>query len=197
MFLRQEARHGVGSFGVYLADTFLNPHLEGRMWYLYVLWIALMGLGILRLFGDRSWVLLAGVAVVMVWPWWGNFQRLQWIFAYVVFGFLARRYEARYLPRIRTIGLVAAVAYVPFMMVSRPEKLAVARVQQLLEGSRWPALGSAGVYGASTVAGVGGRRGAGRGQLLCACRCGDGPGAAGSALSRHLRDPLRVRRTVA
>ena len=154
VFLRQEAQHGVGRFGGYLADTFLNPHLEGRMWYLYVLWVALMVLGVLRLFGDRSWVLLLGVVAFMVWPWWGNFHRLQWVFAYVVFGLLARRYEERYVRRVRTIGLVAAVVYVPFMLASRPEKLAVARVQQLLEASRWSGIGTAGVYGASTVAGV-------------------------------------------
>jgi fucose 4-O-acetylase-like acetyltransferase len=154
LLLRQEARHGIGSFWIYVEDTFLNPHLEGRMWYLYVLWVALMGLGVLRLFGDRSWVLLTGVVVVMVWPWWGNFHRLQWIFLYVVLGFLARRHEPYYLPRIRAIGVVAAVVYVPFLLVSRPEKLAVARVEQLLDGSRWAAAGAAGVYGASTVAGI-------------------------------------------
>jgi len=154
LLLRQEAQHGAGAFGIYLEDTFLNPHLEGRMWYLYVLWVALMGLGVLRLFGDRSWVLVAGVAVVMVWPWWGNFHRLQWIFLYVVLGFLARRYESAYLPRIKAIGLIAVVVYVPFLLVSRPEKLAVARAGQFLAGSRWLAVGEAGVYGASTIAGV-------------------------------------------
>jgi fucose 4-O-acetylase-like acetyltransferase len=154
LLLRQEARHGIGSFGIYLEDTFLNPHLEGRMWYLYILWVALMVLGILRLFGDRSWVLAAGVAVVMVWPWWGNFHRLQWVFLYVVLGLLARRYESVYLPRIKTIGVVAAVVYVPFLLVSRPEKLAVARAEMLLQGSRWLPAGAPGVYGASTVAGI-------------------------------------------
>jgi len=154
LLLRQEARHGIGSFGIYLEDTFLNPHLEGRMWYLYVLWVAVMGLGVLRLFGDRSWVLAGSVVVVMVWPWWGNFHRLQWIFLYVVLGFLARRHESLYLPRIKAIGVVAAVVYVPFMLASRPEKLAVARVEQLLQGSKWLAAGAAGVYGASTVAGI-------------------------------------------
>ncbi len=154
LLLRQEARHGAGAFTVYLADTFLNPHLEGRMWYLYVLWVALMGLGLLRLLGDRSWVPAVAVVAVMIWPWWGNFHRLQWIFVYVVFGFLARRYESTYLSRIRAIGVVAAVAYVPFALASRPEKLAVARAEQLLAGTKWLPMGAPGVYGASTIAGV-------------------------------------------
>ena len=154
LLLRQEARHGIGRFGVYLEDTFLNPHLEGRMWYLYVLWVALMGLGVLRLFGDRTWVMVAGAVVFMIWPWWGNFHRLQWVFAYVVFGLLARRYESVYLPRIKAIGVVAAVAYVPFMLASRPEKLAVARAERLFTGSSWPPIGATTVYGASTLAGL-------------------------------------------
>jgi fucose 4-O-acetylase-like acetyltransferase len=154
LLLRQEARHGAGAFSVYLADTFLNPHLEGRMWYLYVLWVALMGLGVLRLLGDRSWIPAVAAVAVMLWPWWGNFHRLQWIFAYVVFGFLARRYEPVYLPRIKAIGLIAVVLYVPFVMASRPEKMAVARAQQILAGSRWLGMGAPGVYGASTIAGL-------------------------------------------
>ena len=152
--LRQEARHGAGPLGTYLADTFLNPHLEGRMWYLYILWVALMGLGVLRLLGDRSWVLVMSVLAAMVWPWWGNFHRLQWIFLYVVFGFLVRRYSHVLKPRVRALGLTAALAYVPFLIASRPEKLAVARVQHLLDGSPLAGVGAAAVYGASTLAGI-------------------------------------------
>lgn len=156
LLFRQEAGHGVGAFGTYLADTFLNPHLEGRMWYLYVLWIALVLLGILRLFGDRSWVLAASVLLVFVWPWWGNFLRLQWIYAYVVLGLFARRFEPLYLPRIRAIGIIGALVYVPLWILARPEKLQIAavRIQQALQGTRWIGVGVGTVYGASTITGL-------------------------------------------
>jgi len=155
LMLRQEASHGLGSFGVYLADTFANPHLEGRMWYLYVLWIALMGIGVLRLVGgDRTWVLVLGALVVLVFPWWGNFRRLQWIFMYVVLGFLARRYEPSYLPRIKSIAVVGAAVYAVLLLAFHPEKTALVRVQQLLAGSRWVNVATVGVYSASTLAGI-------------------------------------------
>jgi fucose 4-O-acetylase-like acetyltransferase len=148
------ASKGAVGFGVYLADIFLNPHLEGRMWYLYILWVALMLLGVLRLFGDRTWVLLVAVGVSTLWPWWGNFHRLQWIFVYVVVGVLVRRYEPVILPRIKAIGLIGAVLYLPFLLVSHPEKLALARAQRLLAGVPWSGAGAAGVHLASTAAGL-------------------------------------------
>jgi fucose 4-O-acetylase-like acetyltransferase len=154
LFANREASHGVGRFGIYVADTLLNPHLEGRMWYLYVLWIALMALGVLRLFGDRTSVLVAAVVVTTVWPWWGNFPRLQWIFLYVVVGLLWRRYEARVLPRIKVIGLVGALVYVPFLLASHPEGLAVARAQRVLSGIGWPAAGAVSVHLAATASGI-------------------------------------------
>lgn len=151
---RADARRGVAGLGAYLAETLLNPHLEGRMWYLYVLWIALMALGLVRLAGDRSWMLVAAVAAAMAWPWWGAFQRLQWLFLYVVFGFLVRRYGRVLRPHVKTLGLAGALAFVPLLAVSRPERVAVARVQHLLSGSGWAGAGTAAVYGASTAAGV-------------------------------------------
>jgi fucose 4-O-acetylase-like acetyltransferase len=152
--MRHDARRGVGAFGIYLADTLLNPHLEGRMWYLYVLWLALMALGILRLFGDRTWVLAAAIGVSAFWPWWGNFQRLQWIFVYVVIGLLVRRYEPHVLPRIKAIGLVGAALYLPFLLASHPEELAVARAHTYLGGVTWPGLAPALVHTGSTVTGL-------------------------------------------
>jgi fucose 4-O-acetylase-like acetyltransferase len=154
LFAGHEASRGAGRFGMYLADTFLNPHLEGRMWYLYVLWIALMALGVLRLFGDRSWVLVAAVVVTTLWPWWGNFPRLQWIFVYVVLGLLVRRYEPRVLPRMKVLGVAGAVLYVPFLLASHPETMAVERAQRAFGGLGWSALGAASVHLASTVCGL-------------------------------------------
>jgi fucose 4-O-acetylase-like acetyltransferase len=154
LLMRREALRGAGAFGVYLFDTLLNPHLEGRMWYLYILWLALMVLGVLRLFGDRTWVLLAAIGVSALWPWWGNFQRLQWILVYVVVGLLVRRYEPLVLPRIKAIGLIGAVLYLPFLLLSHPEERAVARVQSLLGGGVWSGWGPALVHAGSTVTGL-------------------------------------------
>jgi fucose 4-O-acetylase-like acetyltransferase len=148
-------RAGARGFARYLLATLGNPHLEGRMWYLYVLWGALMLLGVVRILGkDNDWVLVASIALVMVWPWWGQFKRLQWIYAYVVLGLLARRHESALLPHRRAIGTAGALAFLPLWWLTRPEQVAVARVSTLLHGS--PALGSgiAVLYGLSTATGV-------------------------------------------
>ena len=48
----------VSNFLGYYVHIFIDPRWEGRMWYLYALWIVLMFLGVSRLLGDRTWVLL-------------------------------------------------------------------------------------------------------------------------------------------
>ena len=149
------ARDSFGSFGRYLLGTLTDPHFEGRMWYLYVLWVALMILGVLRVAGrDNPWVLVASIVVVMVWPWWGEFKRLQWIYAYVVLGLLARRYEAPLLKHKLAIGVSGALAFPVLWWATRPEKAALARVSAWLHGSPLLSGGVATLYGLSTLAGV-------------------------------------------
>jgi hypothetical protein len=149
------ARSGFGGLFGSLVEVLGNPHLEGRMWYLYVLWVALMVLGAVRVIGrDSPWLMVASIVAVMLWPWWGQFKRLQWIYTYVVLGLLARRYEGRILPHIKAIGLAGAVAFVPLWLATRPEKIALARVSTWLHGSPLLADGVAALYGLSTVTGV-------------------------------------------
>ena len=150
-----KAAEGLGGFVRYLAGVLVDPHLEGRMWYLYILWVALVLVGALRVAGrENAWVLAASIVFIMLWPWWGQFKRLQWIYTYVVLGLFARRYEAELLSRRRAIGIAGAVAFVPLWLATRPEKIALARFTGWLQGS--PALGGgvAALYGLSTLAGV-------------------------------------------
>jgi fucose 4-O-acetylase-like acetyltransferase len=149
------ARGGARPLAVYVLGIFGNPHLEGRIWYLYVLWAALMLLGVVRLLGrDNPWWLVLSIVGVMLWPWWGQFKRLQWIYAYVVLGLLARRHEAGLRRHARVIGVAGAVAFVPLWLMTRPEKLAVARVTGWLHGSPLAGAGVASLYGLSTVTGI-------------------------------------------
>jgi hypothetical protein len=149
------ARSGAAPLAGYLLGVFGNPHLEGRMWYLYVLWAALMVLGVVRLLGrDNPWWLVLSIVGVMLWPWWGEFKRLQWIYTYVVLGLLARRHEARLRRHARVIGAAGAVAFVPLWLMTRPEQIAVARVSGWLDGSPLAGAGVASLYGLSTITGI-------------------------------------------
>ncbi|HEY5540435.1 MAG TPA: acyltransferase [Coriobacteriia bacterium] len=149
------ARSGWSAFETYLLHTLTDPHFEGRMWYLYVLWIALMLLGVVRILGRESpWVLAASIVAVAVWPWWGQFKRLQWIYAFVVLGLLAKRSEHLLLPRRRAIGVAGAVAFVLLWFATRPEKVALARVGAWLQDSPALAGGVAALYWLMTLAGV-------------------------------------------
>jgi fucose 4-O-acetylase-like acetyltransferase len=138
----------------YLGQTLLNPHFEGRMWYLYVLWIALMILGVARLWGDRTGVILASFVLVVAIPWLGNFQRLQWLYEFVVFGLLARRFEAAIMPRLKTLGIVGAVSFVGFWLLSHPQQYAVARAVGVLGKTPLAPATDRLVYTASTLAGL-------------------------------------------
>jgi fucose 4-O-acetylase-like acetyltransferase len=146
---------GLGGAAAYFGGTLANPHLEGRMWYLYVLWLALVLTGLLRIISvENPWVLGLSVAVVMIWPWWGAFKRLQWIYAYVVLGLLARRFEAAWLPRRATIGVIGAIAFVPLWLLTRPEQLALSRVNAWFGHSSVSSAAVAALYGLSTLTGV-------------------------------------------
>ena len=120
------------AFVGYYGHVLIDPHYEGRMWYLYVLWIALMVVGLVRLVGDRSWALAASVPVVILAASFGQFHWLRWVYAFVVAGMLWRRYEATILPRIRTIGFVGAVAFVPLWLLLEPGPVALARLKSLV-----------------------------------------------------------------
>ena len=127
-----EMLSSVRAFFAYYGHVVLNPHYEGRMWYLYILWIALMLLGVFRLFGDRTWVILLSVPLVYWIGSHGQFTWLRWIYAYVAMGVLYRRYEAWFLPRLKWLGIVGATAYVPLWLVSQPEQFAHARAARAI-----------------------------------------------------------------
>ena len=115
------------AFFAYYAHVALNPHYEGRMWYLYVLWIALMFLGLARLPGDRVWVIVASIPIVYIIGSFGHFQWLRWVYVFVAMGVLYRRFEPWILPRLTWVGVAGAIAFVPLWLVSEPEPVATAR----------------------------------------------------------------------
>ena len=112
----------------YYGHIFLDPHYEGRMWYLYVLWIALMFLGTARLLRDKTWVLVVSVPIVYAIGSFGQFHWLRWIYAFVVIGVLWRRYEQQLLPRLPAYGVIGALAFVPLWWLCEPEQVAHARL---------------------------------------------------------------------
>ena len=122
----------VVAFLGYYVHILSDPHYEGRMWYLYVLWIALMFVGVTRLAGDRTWVLVASVPVVYLIGSFGQFHWLRWFYAFVVVGVLWRRYEERLVPRLRTYGVLGAIAFVPLWLLSEPERVASARLERVM-----------------------------------------------------------------
>jgi len=120
------------AFFAYYGHLVFNPHYEGRMWYLYILWIALMFLGVARLFGDKTWVIVLSMPVMYWIGSHGQFHWLRWIYIYVALGVLYRRFEPWILPRLKWLGIGGAIAYVPLWLISQPEQVAAARVQRLV-----------------------------------------------------------------
>ena len=114
----------------YYVRVFSNPYYEGRMWYLYVLWIALMFLGLARLGGDHTPVILLTVPVV----YWistrgsGHFDHLSWMYEYVVFGLLYRRYEHLIKPRLTAIGIACGIAFWPLWLFAQPSTFPAPRL---------------------------------------------------------------------
>jgi fucose 4-O-acetylase-like acetyltransferase len=127
-----EMLQSLRALAAYCAHLLVDPHFEGRMWYLYILWLALMLLGLARLPGDRTWVVVTSVAGV----WWlgshGQFNTLQWIYACIVAGVLYRRYEQAILPRLRVMGFVGAIAFVPVWLLSEADLFAATSLDQVV-----------------------------------------------------------------
>jgi fucose 4-O-acetylase-like acetyltransferase len=123
-----EMLSSVSAFLGYYGHLLIDPHYEGRIWYLYVLWIALMAAGLVRLVSDRPGVLLASVPVMFALGSFGQFHWLRWVYAFVVAGVVWRRYEAAILPRIGVLGMVCGVAFVPTWLLVGPDPNALAAV---------------------------------------------------------------------
>jgi len=135
----------------YYLQVFRSPYYEGRMWYLYVLWLALMFLGLARLAKDRTWVIVLSIPIVYwigmhlhlegigavlagrqslaewVIP-YGNFDRLAWMYEYVAFGVLFRRFEPAIRPKLKWTGLACGLVYLPLWLYSTPRSFAAPRL---------------------------------------------------------------------
>jgi fucose 4-O-acetylase-like acetyltransferase len=127
-----EMLSSIGAFLGYWVQVLSNPHYEGRMWYLYVLWIALMALGIVRLAGDRTGLIVASVPLVFWLGGFGMFSWLRWVYLFVAAGLLWRRYEHVVRERIVALGIAGAVAFVPLWLVCEPDPVATPRLAQWL-----------------------------------------------------------------
>lgn len=131
-----EMLRSVGAFLGYYGHIFADPHYEGRMWYLYLLWVALMLIGLARLGGDRTWVLLASVPVVYLLGSYGQFHWVRWVYLFVTLGVLWRRYEPALLPKLHLLGAFGAVGFAGLWWLCEPEPIAYARL------SRWVGAGT-------------------------------------------------------
>jgi fucose 4-O-acetylase-like acetyltransferase len=116
-----EMLSGLSAFVGYYGHLLIDPHYEGRIWYLYVLWIALMVVGLVRLVGDRTALLVLSVPGMYVLGSFGQFHWLRWVYAFVVAGVVWRRYEAEILSKIGALGVACAVAFVPAWLLFEPE----------------------------------------------------------------------------
>lgn len=128
-----EMLSGLREFWGYYVGALSNPHYEGRMWYLLVLWLALMVVGMVRLLGDRAW--LIALSVPFVWwiatmtPYWW----LRWLYVFVCAGLLFRRYEVHVLPHLPRLGIAGALAFGPLWVAVLPEPVAAERFARLAE----------------------------------------------------------------
>jgi fucose 4-O-acetylase-like acetyltransferase len=118
------------AFLAYCVHIFTDPHFEGRMWYLYVLWLSLMMLGLVRLRGDRTWAIVVSIPIVFQLGSYGEFNALQWIYACIAGGVIWRRYEPSIKPRLSALGIIGAVAFVPLWLASEPDWIAAARLER-------------------------------------------------------------------
>jgi fucose 4-O-acetylase-like acetyltransferase len=125
----------VSAFIGYYGHVLLDPHYEGRMWYLYVLWLALMFLGLARLKGDSTWVIVASIAAVFALGSFGQFHALRWVYVFVASGVLWRRYEERIAPKLAALGAAGAILFVPLWFVCEPQQVADARLAAWLGGA--------------------------------------------------------------
>ena len=149
-----EMLNGVSEFYRYYVHVFSNPHYEGRMWYLLVLWLALMVLGLVRLIGDRTWLIVLSVPLV----WWlasmSPYWWLRWLYVYVCMGLLFRRYEVYLLPYLRRLGIAGAVAFVPLWLAVLPEPVAAERFARVATSPQAQALARAAIVYVPIAVGV-------------------------------------------
>ena len=126
----------VGNFFSYYAHIFIDPRWEGRMWYLYALWIVLTFLGVARLLGDRTWVLLLSVPLVWVIATYGEFNWIRWMYIYVVLGVLWRRYEPAIKPHLTAIGIAGALLYVPLRVGAERAGILLEHLPKVLDSAQ-------------------------------------------------------------
>lgn len=149
-----EMLESVRQFLAYYVHVLWNPHYEGRMWYLLVLWIALMVLGVTRLWGDRTWLIVASVPVVWIVASMGPYWWLRWLYVCVSGGVLFRRFESSIRPFVPGLGVAGAALFVPLWLAVEPEAIAAARLARLGATGPVQALGAAALTYVPTVVGA-------------------------------------------
>ena len=116
---RHAAFASVGAFGHYALQVATDPHAEGRMWYLYVLWVCLILLGLARLRGDRTWMVLASLPVALAVSFVPHFGAVAGVYPFAVLGLLVRRAEPALTPWLLRIAIGCGVAFVPLWLALR------------------------------------------------------------------------------
>lgn len=110
-----------------LLGAAVNPHAQGRKWFLYVLFVFYVLFTLVRVADRRdAWLLSAAAVTIAITflpegDYFGRFN-VEWLFAFFVVGYLASKHRSR-LPRRTPLMAVSAVAaFVALLLVGwRPE----------------------------------------------------------------------------
>lgn len=137
------------AFGAHVAAILADPHAEGRMWYLYVLWACLMLLGVSRLWGDRTWMVVASVPVALLLAQVPHFGAVAGVYPFVALGVVVRRAESALMPAMKAIGIGCGVAFVPLWFALRWR--GVVTHTRAVTDIAFPPLWSPGIYVLSIV----------------------------------------------
>lgn len=110
---------------------FLDPHAEGRMWYLYILFACLVGFALVRSVSRSRLVLAASAAAVALVPYDGAFRYVQWLYPFIVMGFLWAGYRGDDERIPRWAAVLGGIAYGGLVLLIKPQGPSLARATSL------------------------------------------------------------------
>lgn len=106
---------GYGNLPSYLFAVAVNPHAEGRMWFLYIFFVAQVAFVLAKRVSSRASFLLCIAGIVLVLPLPGAFGQLKWLLACLVVGhsfaqsewLREQAWRLRFVSPVLAIGLFA------------------------------------------------------------------------------------------
>lgn len=102
--------------GQYLVAVTLDPHAQGRMWFLYVLFASQVAFAVVTRISARPWWILSSVLLVVAISVESTFPAATWVYACLAVGFLfGRRSEGRTTPPWQSLlAFAVGAAALPF-----------------------------------------------------------------------------------